>query len=449
MNRTLLVVFLAFGVFQAKAQFGVTGIALSPSYPSPCDSVTFTVTGNHDQGNIVNYWLHDTIRNDSVIFTVHAVIPPMSVGGLTPFTLSTTLPPFPKDTFILHGRYVASIPTFPPATVTDTMIIDTMLFVDAGPDTSFCDGNFIQLGAFPPPPSMTGSWTVIQGNATLNSSIIHDPIASNLSYGENVFVWSMPGNTCMVGGSDTVTLFNSQKPSDAVVESDFIACENNTTINAQSISSGHGYWQVTTGSSILSNPMDTICGVTGLSLGVNSFLWTVEDTNGLCADKSDNLDVDFRKTSAVSIIRVSDTLLAGSAPRYQWYKDNQKLIGDTANKLLISSNGTYKVQTNAIGCDNGPFSNEIIVDDILGILENASGQVIIAPNPAQNFIRITLKENKYEFLQVYDSYGRVVISEMPIGSTTLHLDISSLNNGIYILNLKGQSSSYSNRFFKE
>lgn len=445
----ILTLFLFLNAYSLKAQFGVNNIAISPAFPSPCDSVTFTITGDHDQGNITNAWLTDTIRNDSVIFTVNAIIPPMSVGGLTPFSFIVTLPPFPVDTFILFGQYKASIPTFPPNTTTDTMVVDTIINVNAGIDTSFCDGNAIRLNAIPPPPGITGTWTVAQGGATFSSSTIHDPVVTNINYGENKFIWTIASIACANGGSDTVTWFNAQKVSNAVTETDFFSCADSTEIRASKPKVGIGAWSVRVGNSTIALPSDTNTRVSGLS-SQNRFRWTVTDTNGLCPSKFDELDVEYRTTSSVTIIRVGDTLKAGTAPSYQWYKDGSILTNDTLQNLQINANGTYKVQSNALGCDNGPFSNEIIIDDKgVGIKDLSTGSMSLYPNPVGDHL-ILDGINQLSSLAIIASDGRIILAkaDLRITSGRINLEVSDLKSGVYYIKLNSEHSSYVLKFIK-
>ena len=101
--RTLVFAIISFSPQFLMAQFGVNSITWSPTDPNPCDSITFTVSGDHDQAGVTNYWLTDTIINDTVYLTVQAVIPPISFGGLTPFVLYKTIAPLRADTFIVFG----------------------------------------------------------------------------------------------------------------------------------------------------------------------------------------------------------------------------------------------------------------------------------------------------------------------------------------------------------
>ena len=439
------VAFISISLFMltgtVRAQFGVNNVAVNPAFPNPCDSITFTVTGDHDQANITNSWLTDTLVNDTIFLTVHAVIPPMSVGGLTAFSYTTTLAPLPLDTYIIRATYVASIPTFPPNSVTDTLYIDTLINVDAGQDTSFCNGNLIQLNAIPPPGSLTGSWSVIQGNATLNSSTIYDPIVSNLSFGDNIFVWNIPGSTCASGGSDTVVLFNSPEPSPAITMPDTFSCVDSVEITASFVQHGVAGWQVLSGSSMINNPNDSVSWVHDLSTGNNKFQWTIVDTNGLCPTKSDELEVDYRTANAVTIIRVGDTLLAGTAPNYQWFRDNTAIPGANSNKLHVTVNGIYKVQTNADGCDNGPYSNEVEVSDMVGIHETGKLNASVYPNPSSGQWRLTFKEvqNKAH-IRVYNLAGELIMEKMVYGDRTVLLDINA-PAGIYQLQCTGDQAT--------
>ena len=158
----------------------------------------------------------------------------------------------------------------------------------------------------------------------------------------------------------------------------------------------------------------------------------------MCPSSQDFLEIDYRDVNSVTIIRLGDTLLAGSAPSYQWYKDGIALPGETGQKLVLSSNGTYKVKVDAIGCDNGPFSNEITVEDKwLGIEEKGDEFISIHPNPAEEFIMIRLDQTQSPVrIRIVDFKGAVLNDMILPAQSQYVISTDHLVEGFYIVEIK-------------
>jgi hypothetical protein len=77
--------------------------------------------------------------------------------------------------------------------------------------------------------------------------------------------------------------------------------------------------------------------------------------------------------------------------------------------------------------------------------------VILAPNPAQNFINLNNIHTNIEdvVFRIYDIHGRKVFeSETNISSNSIDLDISYLNNGEYIIKIIGDEEIIIRKFIK-
>lgn len=83
--------------------------------------------------------------------------------------------------------------------------------------------------------------------------------------------------------------------------------------------------------------------------------------------------------------------------------------------------------------------------DILSTNENSSTELVIYPNPSQDYIQLKTKE-KIEALQLFDVNGKY-ISSPKITSQTI--DIQNLANGIYYLQIKTFDSVIIKRIIKK
>ncbi len=159
---------------------------------------------------------------------------------------------------------------------------------------------------------------------------------------------------------------------------------------------------------------------------------------------------------------------------YQWIKDGTELTGETDANLEFSS--ALESQTGNYSCLvsydviygnwtdsitplfylDGPDTvearlnfdfGEVVIDDFLchvGIQETGAKYWSIQPNPAQGILTITFP-NKHEqaLINLYSAKGNLVRTAQIISGS--QLDISSLDAGIYIAELRLQEESFHQR----
>ncbi|MBL7963022.1 MAG: gliding motility-associated C-terminal domain-containing protein [Flavobacteriales bacterium] len=176
---------------------------------------------------------------------------------------------------------------------------------DAGPDQSLCSstastplaGNAAVLPA-------TGEWSVLQGTANFADATDPNTTVSGLSIGENILVWSIDNGACGVS-TDPVSLFvYDENQTDANAGPDQALCTptQSTNLAGNAVTfPGTGTWTLVSGSGVIANPNSPTSFVSGLSVGVNTFEWTVN--NGPCPSgiTSDLVDiVVFDQNAAVA-----------------------------------------------------------------------------------------------------------------------------------------------------
>lgn len=66
--------------------------------------------------------------------------------------------------------------------------------------------------------------------------------------------------------------------------------------------------------------------------------------------------------------------------------------------------------------------------------------ISVYPNPTSDMLTVTLKGNKEEKAEIYNMEGRKVM-ETTVGNGKNKIDVSNLQSGNYILNIKGIESS--------
>ena len=144
-----------------------------------------------------------------------------------------------------------------------------------------------------------------------------------------------------------------------------------------------------------------------------------------------------------------------NATTYVWKKDGvivplQTTGVLTINNLIASDTGVYTcTMTNECGTTTtmnlnvnvNCLDNETFVDD--------KNEIVLYPNPAKNTISIHLPENEtYEVkeIAIANILGQKVIGDI---KNAKNIDVSSLQKGIYILQLKTDNGDWNGKFVKE
>ena len=187
---------------------------------------------------------------------------------------------------------------------------DVTIYSDEQPDSAFagndsnqCDLSSATMQADPPTMNGEGTWSIIDGNANILN--IHDPhtMVTNLSSGENTFLWEVASEH---GGCpstfDTVTILRDVKPGDASAGPDRNICDaTSITLSSNSpTEDGDGLWTVVSGTSVIADPADPSTTAAGLIEGINSYVWTISSEYGICPATSDTVNITMAVTPDAS-----------------------------------------------------------------------------------------------------------------------------------------------------
>ncbi|MDX2302653.1 MAG: PKD domain-containing protein [Microscillaceae bacterium] len=148
---------------------------------------------------------------------------------------------------------------------------------NAGSNQNICSPNTTLNGNSPI--VGTGFWTRTQGSGILSDPTSPNTAVSSLSVGLNTFVWTISNGNCN-SSSATVTILREENPTLAHAGSDQTICTSNFNLNANTPTVGTGVWTVINGSGVITNPNNPITSVTGLSIGINTFRWTITSACG-------------------------------------------------------------------------------------------------------------------------------------------------------------------------
>lgn len=232
-----------------------------------CDTLSTTLAGSDTTGVIGNW----TVATGTGIFTnpgdSNTVVSGLS-PGLNQFIWTTTV-----------GACTSS-------DIVDISVTIPSILPDAGPDTSVCGLQTITLAANDPD-TLTGTWSSANPGPIFSNVNDSSAQVSNLMIGPNPLIWTIDEGNC--SHADTVIIDITSPPTAANAGPDQALCDTLATTMVGSVpSSGNGNWSIQSGSGVFANPGDPASSVSGLSSGLNQFIWTI--TDGPCIT-DDTVDI--------------------------------------------------------------------------------------------------------------------------------------------------------------
>lgn len=138
-------------------------------------------------------------------------------------------------------------------------------------------------------------------------------------------------------------------------------------------------------------------------------------------------------------------LISTPATTYQWYYNGNLIAGATSQTYTPSQYGIYVVRTtDANGCVNvysAGFDYTMVTS--IRSENNYLNSLTIFPNPTTGIVEIDLNGyNESDFtVSVFDNTGKLVLKSK--NETTI--DLSHLNNGLYILNVSSSNKASVNK----
>jgi len=249
----------------------------------------------------------------------------------------------------------------------------------AGPDQSLClPSTGTTLAGNTAVAPAVGTWVLVSGTGTFANANSPATAVSGLSVGANTFRWTIDNGACTPPTNDQVTVFvfsNLQPAANAGPDQQLCSPTTTTTLAGNGvIFPANGQWTVSAGTGIFANASSPTSGVSGLSIGVNTFRWTI--TNGPCLPPSSQDEVNVTVFNPASPS-------ANAGPDQQVCSTNATLAGNsptapaTGTWTVVSGAGTFAnanspttaVSALAIGANvfqwtlnNGPCANGVTTD---------------------------------------------------------------------------------------
>jgi len=262
--------------------------------------ISVTLNGSNLSGATVNWSLTGPSPNSSL--------------GTGP-TLSTLLSDLAPGNYSIVATVSAEGCTA--AVATREFTVHTKPQSHAGPDQVFCENSSTTLAGNTPAVG-TGTWTLVDGTATIVEPHNPNTLVTDLGYGGTAFRWTVDDGTCQ-NGDDIVNITRHQPPTVANAGPDQSFCEtSSTTLTANAPAIGDAHWELVSGVATITNPFNATTTVTDLGYGTHTFQWVI--SNGSCEPSIDTITVtrSHKPESNAGPDQVfcenNSTVLAGNTP---------------------------------------------------------------------------------------------------------------------------------------
>jgi len=325
---------------------------------------------------------------------------------------------------------------------TDTLIliVDSNVVADAGSDQVLCEtqdsttlnANAVNVGI--------GNWTSTSSAVITD---ITDPNTSvtSLTVGTHEFFWTITNNTCITVDTVTVIVSSLASPAFAGLPQQACASSNLVVLAANAPLVGVGQWSSLTGATItdVNDPNTTVAN---LSIGLNTFVWTV--TNGLCSSTDTtyvgvtpnpiaDAGSDQFVTNGVSVVIGGAPSGSGGIPPlvFSWspstFLDNSLLANPTATVTntqqyiltVADSFGCVGSDTMVVYLNNPPIANtdSVVIDEdstvVIAILNNDtdldsnidSTSIQVSINPTSGVATINTTTGTITFIPNANFFG--------------------------------------------
>ena len=146
-------------------------------------------------------------------------------------------------------------------------------------------------------------------------------------------------------------------------------------------------------------------------------------------------------------------ILGAGSPNYtySWSPSNGVLNPGSQNTGAVVTNPTtYSVivTDTVTGC-SGSASINIDATVCLGIVEANNSNIIIYPNPINDYLNISNPDQKILNYEVYDVTGKLIIKENKSANSAIEIKLNSIEKGVYILKIKEDNRERNFKIIKQ
>lgn len=230
-------------------------------------------------------------------------------------------------------------------------------------DTAILQGNHVFIG--------TGIWTSL-GSAVVETPDSELSTVSSLATGSQDFVWIIENGTCPAS-QDTITVFRTAYPSQAVVGMNDTVCSITTYLSAVSPQIGIGTWR-SLGTAVVLSENFVNTEIDSLDYGENVFVWEVANDN--CPTSTDTLYVRRDREPSVPNLGADIEICGQEAQLYTIAPVFETLLWTTSGNAIIAN--PTEALTEVSGLDS--LENQFILTYSNGVCPPKSDTLIIMVN---------------------------------------------------------------------
>ena len=146
-------------------------------------------------------------------------------------------------------------------------------------------------------------------------------------------------------------------------------------------------------------------------------------------------------------------LASSNSDGNQWLLNGTPITSGVNSTFIVTAPGSYSVIITIEGCSSQLSNNLVIIvtGDILDPIR-MSNSITIYPNPSNNGIYINLADfdiNQSIYIRIIDLLGRSIITLESREKEVELIDISMLQSGKYLIEIKQSNRIYSGKFIKQ
>ncbi|MEI7589408.1 MAG: hypothetical protein WCJ68_07920 [Chitinophagia bacterium] len=385
---------------------------------------------------------------------------PKSGGNGIPITISgTNLTDITK--VIIGGRVVKSFTVessstistiIPDSTTNGNVVISNDFYTDsltgfvtcATPtlskinDTSFCNGNVLQISA-----SSASQYQWLNNNTSIANAINQSfKIVTTGTYQVKT-----TDNSCSALSNPFKVTVNAL-PTAPIVKDTFY-CQNSNITDTFKV----GF---STGNTLLWYGIDTVGAAASsiipkpnsANIGFQNFYVSQKNTKTGCEGSKSKIIVEIRPIPATPLIfrDTSNYLVSNVALKSLWYKDGVTL-NDTTQKLKPNLAGSYSVKSSTLGCNSVmSAAYYYLVTDIVNLSQDEF--IKLAPNPFVNHLNFDFVVKGYQKLnmEAFDLASGTKVLSMPNLTPGIPIYVGQLSAGTYLIRVASNDGKINYQF---
>lgn len=178
------------------------------------------------------------------------------------------------------------------------------------------------------------------------------------------------------------------------------------------------------------------------TVGTTIVTWTYDDGNGNTSTQDQNIVVTGVETG---VTQSGSTLTAdATGVTYQWIDcdSNTDIVGETSASFTATAIvGNYAVVIDDNGCID---TSDCFIVDFTGLSDLENAGISIYPNPSEGLFTIESVQS-LESVQILDIKGRLVYEATSLNASSLNINISNENAGIYYVRMSGAFGTISEK----